>query len=449
MALALAVFATGTLLISYQRQIVESDDDIDSETKEVKAQLLLTGKQPEAVAWDLDPHMGWMVFDDQGRVLRTDPIVPEEAARPALGATGIISTGTLFRGWRVSAFQAAPNRTIVVGYEMTKVYGVLGDLVIAYTWSLPLVVIVVVVGSWWVTGRALAPFRALADSIEGIESENLECRVPEPRAKDEIHRLTVSFNALLVRIGRSFAQTKRFAADASHELRTPLTIMRGELELMVRDPEVAPAQQRKLASVQEEIARLDRITEQLLLLARFDAGQVRIEKSQLDFSLLVGEVCEHAELLTQAAGVTLATNIHPGLQVKGDAHHLRRLVLNLLDNACKYNESGGRVQCSITAEPGFAVLTIGNAGPGIPAEMRDRVFERFFRADASRPSTRGHGLGLALCKEIASFHGGTLTLGACGNGWTEFSVRLPTLSDEETRTGSTPHSRGTAERLSA
>lgn len=426
MAMALIAFAAGTLLNLYYKEVAEADDDIRSETKELKLQFQSPGKRPEEIAWELDPHMGWTVFDAAGRMLRTDPIITEAAARPALEAAGVVSTGIWLKGWRVNAFRAAPDRTVVVGYDMVKVHGVLAELVVAYAWSLPLVVVVVALGSWWATARALAPFRGLADAIEGIQSENLERRVSEPPARDEIQRLAASFNALLARLGRSFAQTKRFAADASHELRTPLTIMRGELELMLREPELAPVQQAKLASLQEEIARLDRITEQLLLLARFDAGQVRLEKPAMDFSRLVVETCEHAELLTQAATVSLDANIGPGVRIQGDAHHLRRLLLNLLDNACKHNEPGGRVTCSLTAETEWAVLMVGNTGPGIPTEMRDRLFERFFRADASRPNTRGHGLGLALCKEIVSLHGGTLRLGEDSRaGWSEFLVRLP------------------------
>jgi signal transduction histidine kinase len=426
MAVVLGAFAAGTLFNLYHRQVYEADDDIESETKELQVQFKEQTVAPEQVMWELDPHMGWVVFDSAGRLLRSDPIITEQAARPALGRREIVSTGGAVRGWRIRAFAVEPGRVVVVGYAMRKVYVVLTDLVLAYAWALPLAAVAMALGSWWVTGRALAPFRALADEFEGIQSEHLGRRVPEPMAKDEIRRLATSFNALLGRLARSFAQTRRFAADASHELRTPLTIMRGELELMLREPELSPAQQAKLASLQEEIGRLDRITEQLLMLARFEAGQIRIEPQRVDYSHLVAEACEQAELLAHAAGVKLSTDLAPGLHVTGDGHHLRRLLLNLLDNACKHNEPGGRVSCRLYAEGREVVLAIGNSGAGIPAELRERVFERFFRADASRTGARGHGLGLALSQEIAALHGGKLELGAASrSGWTEFLVRLP------------------------
>lgn len=427
MALALTALAGGTVYNLYRKQIKEADHDIDSETKEL--QVLLPKQRAEDIVWELDPYMGWTVFDDTGKLLRSDPLIPEEAARPALQRKGIISTGTWRKGWRVEAFPAGPGRTIVLGYDMIKVHGVLQDLVIAYALSLPLVVVVVAIGGWWATGRALAPFRKLAHTFEGIQSENLAQRVVEHPAKDEIQRLASSFNALLGRLEKSFIQTRRFAADASHELRTPLTIMRSEVEQILGQPDLPPGPQAALVSLQDEIARLDRITEQLLQLARFDAGQIVLNKTALHYSRLLEEACEDAELLASAARVTLDFDVEPDLRVVGDAHHLRRLFLNLLDNACKHNQPGGQVRCWLKQDNGYARLRVANTGPGIPAEVRRRVFERFFRADPSRPNTRGHGLGLALSWEIVELQGGQLTLAeASAPGWTEFEVRFPLAS---------------------
>ncbi len=432
MALALGALAGGTLVNLYRTQVWEADDDIASETKELEA--LLPGKKPEAIQWELDPHMGWTVFDGTGRMLRSDPIITEIAARPALSASGIVGTKGSGKGWRVKAIPVGPDRTIVVGYDMIKVYEVLNDLVFAYAWSLPLVVVVVVVGVWWATGRALKPIRELAGAFEEIQSDRLNRRVAEPPTKDEIERLATSFNSLLGRLEKSFTQTKRFAADASHELRTPLTIMRSEVEAIIGRPDYGPTTLSALISLQDEIARLDRIAEQLLQLARFDAGQIVLKQEAVDCSALVAEVCEDAELLADAAGVAMHVELEPNVTVAGEPLHLRRLFLNLLDNACKYNRPEGEVRCRLKLENGAAVLLVVNTGAGIPAEMRDRVFERFFRADPSRPNTRGHGLGLALCWEIVELHGGRLSLlPSSSPDETEFEVRLPNARRAEAR----------------
>lgn len=428
MALALGTLAGATLYNLYENQIRDADTDIESEYKELE--VLLPTNVAEKIQWQLDPHMGWVVFNASDQLLHDDPIVPAEAARAALGKQEVVTTGGLVQAWRVKSFPGGPGRTIVVGYDMVKVHGVLSDIVTAYTWSLPLVVIVAVAGSWWATTRALAPFRALADAIEGIQSEHLERqrRVPEPPAQDEIRRLAVSFNALLARFEKSFAQTKRFAADASHELRTPLTIMRSEVERALGQSSLPAAPTAALVSLQDEIARIDRITEQLLQLARFDAGQIALERTRVDFSALLSSACEDAELLASAAGVSLEVAMTPLLWVWGDPNHLRRLLLNLLDNACKHNRPGGRVHCSLRPDDGGVVFRIGNTGQGIPAAMRERVFERFFRAEVSRPGNRGHGLGLALCREIVGSHAGCLTLlNPAEEDWTEFEVRLPSV----------------------
>lgn len=423
MTCAVSALAIGTLVSLYRRQVVEADLDIISETKELEA--LLPGHFAETISWDLDPDMGWTVFDAAGRMLRHDAIIPEEAARPALGQKGIVRTGGLRHGWRVQAFPAGPERTVVVGYDMVKVYGVLADLVISYIWSLPLVVCVSALAAWWATQRAHAPIRELARAMKNIHSEHLKERVAEPPAQDDIRELTVIFNALLARLEKSFEQTKRFAADASHELRTPLTIMRGEIGFMLREPICSAEQQKTLLSLQEEIARLDRISEQLLQLARFDAGQINCEKTVVDFSRLVAEACEDAEVLASAEEIAVTSVIEPNVKILGDANHLRRLLLNLLDNACKYNLRKGRIRCALNLGVGSVVLKIANTGPGIPKEMHGHVFERFFRADSSRASGLGHGLGLALAKEIAALHNGSLILEGSDSEWTEFQVSFP------------------------
>jgi signal transduction histidine kinase len=428
MAFALGALATATLFNLYRKQIGDADREIVTESRELE--VLIPGNLPETIQWTLDPNMGWTVFDDTERMLRDDPVLTETAARQALSYEGIVSTKALGKTWRLRRFPAGPDRTIVVGYDMVKAQGAINDLMLAYAWSLPLVIIVVVAGSWWVTGRALAPFSDLTHAIEGIQFMHLERqqRVTVHPAKDEIQRLATSFNELLGRFEKSFAQTKRFAADASHELRTPLTIMKSEVERVLAQPDLPDGIAHTLVSLQDEIARLDRITEQLLQLARFDAGQIVLEKREVNYSELLAEACEDAELLALAANVTLEITLHSTLLGNADPNHLRRLFLNLLDNACKHNRPKGKVRCSLEKDEHVAVLRIGNTGPGIPAEMRRRVFERFFLADPSRPNARGHGLGLALCWEIVELHGGRLVLTEnCAPDWTEFVVLLPTM----------------------
>jgi signal transduction histidine kinase len=185
--------------------------------------------------------------------------------------------------------------------------------------------------------------------------------------------------------------------------------MQGELEALLTRTDITPAVESKLLSLQEEIARLNRITEHLLLLARFDTGRAAAIREPVDLSDLVREACEDAEMLASAHQVLLAVSVTPGVRVNGDPRQLRRVLLNLLDNACKFNVPGGLVRCSLERLGDAAHLTVANTGPGVVPEMRPRLFERFFRADPSR-ARAGHGLGLSLCREIIQAHGGQITL---------------------------------------
>jgi heavy metal sensor kinase len=288
------------------------------------------------------------------------------------------------------------------------------------------VLLVAGLGGWWIAGRALAPVHALTEAAEQVHAAKLDARVPVPAAADEIQRLALVLNEMFARLEGSFTQAQRFAADASHELRTPLTIMRGQVEQMLHTNGLSADQEAGLLSMQEEIHRLGRITEQLLLLARFDAGRVDLKLEQIDLSSLAREACEDAELLATVHEVNLTKQITPGVLVTGDKGQLRRVLLNLLHNATQYNFPGGSVVCMIEATPEGAVASVANTGPSIPAEQRERIFERFYRADPSRTERGGHGLGLSLCREIARAHGGSIVLKPdAQDGRVVFELTLP------------------------
>ncbi|MGC4016296.1 MAG: ATP-binding protein [Luteolibacter sp.] len=253
----------------------------------------------------------------------------------------------------------------------------------------------------------------------------MEKRLPAVEVDDEIGQLTGVINDMLDRLEKGLRQAERFASDASHELRTPLTIMKGEIDGLLARPDLPHGIEEKLVSQQEEISRLDRITERLLLLARFDAGAYVPARQQIDFSELVKEACEDMELLTSSRDLTMEVDIHPALHLQGDSILLRRVVLNLLDNAAKFNIPSGSLACRLEQEQGVARLTVSNTGPGIPDEEREKIFERFYRTDAARVRA-GYGLGLSLCREIVRAHGGDIRLENPPHGrLTNFIVTLP------------------------
>jgi heavy metal sensor kinase len=306
------------------------------------------------------------------------------------------------------------------------------DLAGAYAAALPVAALVAAWGVWWITRKALQPLREVAAAAEHIHAKALHQRLPQPRVQDEVGRLVQVLNHAFDRLERSFAQATRFSSDASHELKTPLTIMRGEIESALRAGGDHPASEALLDGLLAQTQRLSGIVEKLLLLSRADAGALTLRKEILDFSAMCHDLGEDAEILVTPKRITTAFEISPEVKVWADESHLRRVLLNLLDNAIKYNVKDGALLISLTKADALARFRIANTGPGIPEGQEDRIFERFYRADLSRSSdTGGSGLGLSLCREIVEAHGGQIWWERPRWGWTAFVVTLPFSKSED------------------
>jgi signal transduction histidine kinase len=332
---------------------------------------------------------------------------------------------------RLGVFTAG-DRSLVLAADLWPALDPVFDLLGAYLLALPFVLLVVAAGSWWMARRALQPIEDMTRAASSITASRLGERLPEPPADDEIGRHVRVLNEMFDRLQRSFEQSTRFSADASHELRTPLTIMRGQIEEALRTGQFAPEAERLLVELLDEAGGLQKIADNLLLLARFDIGKSPLRRAAFDFSALINEVCEDAELLASPRGIKTDAEVEPGVWIDGDPVMLRRVALNLIDNAVKYNREGGEVRLALNRRGRDAVLTLGNSGEGIPADRRAALFERFFRIDSDRNrTTGGSGLGLSLCREIVTAHGGRIELIRSGADWTEFGVSVPALDRAE------------------
>jgi signal transduction histidine kinase len=299
-------------------------------------------------------------------------------------------------------------------------------LVVADFTALPLAVLVAAFGVWWTTGKALKPLHDIADAAERIHAKALRTRIPNPPAHDEIERLVSVLNNTFDRLERSFAQATRFSSEASHELKTPLTIMRGEIESALSNDSIDPQNEKLLESLLQQTHRLSAIVENLLLLSRADAGALNLRKKAVDFSGLCQELAADAEILALRRNIDLSSTIENEVQIQADEWYLRRLLLNLLDNAIKYNIHSGRVEIHLTKSGYLASFQIANTGPEISEEHQIRIFERFYRTEASRASeVVGSGLGLSICREIVLAHQGQIWMERTRPGWTVFVVNLP------------------------
>jgi heavy metal sensor kinase len=337
-----------------------------------------------------------------------------------------IASGWVIYNDQLEAFReirGQPNSRIVIKKETGEL---IFDLTGAYAAALVVAVPVAALGVWWITRKALQPLQEVASAAEQINAKALNQRLPEASAQDEVGRLVQVLNHAFDRLERSFDQATRFSSDASHELKTPLTIMRGEIEAALKTELRDPGVEILLDGLLAETQRLCDIVEKLLLLSRADAGELTLATEILDFSSICRELVEDAQILAGPKTISIEFEIAPDVKVFGDELYLRRVLLNLLDNAIKYNIAGGLLSISLTTSHPTAQLRIANTGPGILKEDEQRVFERFYRGDPSHSSEiSGSGLGLSICREIVAAHGGQMGLEQSPPGLTAFTVSLP------------------------
>ncbi len=279
----------------------------------------------------------------------------------------------------------------------------------------------------FLTRRALQPIDTIAQAARQITAaDDLSRRIPYDGPPDEIGQLTHTFNETLGRLERLFNVQRRFVADVSHEMRTPLTIIQGNLDLMQRvgyDPEAMEA-------IQAESQRMSRLVDALLMLAKADAGRLTLSKTLVDLETLVREVFHQAQVLSRGEiEVVLGQIEHVSVLV--DCDRIKQLLLNLVSNALKYTDVGGRVILSITRTDGTAQVHVADTGIGIPAEDLPRIFDRFYRVDKARSRAMGGtGLGLAIARWIAEAHDGQLSVTSeVGKGST-FTLSLPLISEQ-------------------
>ena len=308
----------------------------------------------------------------------------------------------------------------------------LASLRLALLLMAPLAVALSAASGYWLAGRALAPLDQVTSLARDLEASQLSRQLPVPKARDEIGKLVETFNQMIARLEASFEAMKRFTADASHELRGPLATMRGAIDVALSRPREPEEYRRALASVGEDVDRLRSIAEDLLMLARADSGRVQVERHPVRLDVVAAELAESFDAAAHREGTVLAVCCAAPVVVLGDERWLRQLIFNLLDNALKFSAPGSqdgpaRVAIEVTQDKGLAWLEVTNSGPGIPTEALDHIFERFYRADGSRPyrGAEGFGLGLAIASWIVEAHGGTIAARNLPEGGAAVSVSFP------------------------
>jgi heavy metal sensor kinase len=315
-----------------------------------------------------------------------------------------------------------------VGLSMENMLRTRRRFLLAMAAVLPVGLLLAGGGGWALAQRALKPVDQMTQTAQRIRGSHLDQRLQVSGSGDELDRLATTLNDMLDRLKAVIHQMRQFSADASHELQTPLTVLKGEMEVALRSPRSPEEYQRVLTSGLEEVDRLDQLVAGLLLLARADAGVLRLDPQPVDLSALVGDVGDLMRALADGRGIDLQLAPVEPVFVNGDREHLRRLILNLVDNAVKYTPSGGQVTISLHSDADWAVLKVVDTGIGIADDQRQMIFDRFHRATDTRShDVRGVGLGLSIARSIAAAHGGRIEVQSRPGHGSRFTVRLPLL----------------------
>lgn len=385
------------------------------------------------------PQQAMMIFDDRGQLLATHPgeedlqiQLPDRTTIPDAD----VSLYTIANGSnnhriavrRVTIPPAGTPYIILASQPLKPVEDELESLREILYFAAPAVLLLAGFGGWFLARQGLAPVTAMARSARQIGAGSLDQQLPIVNPRDELGQLATTFNDLLGRLNAAFEEQRRFMADASHELRNPLSVMSTAAGVTLKKEHRAEDEYREaLGIIAEQTRRLSRIVNDMFMLARADAGQYPLRKRTMYLDDLLEEVARAGAVLASDRKATVQLTNLPEAVFHGDEDLLRQMLLNLVDNAVKFTPSDGAVTLSLERREDEYLLSVIDAGPGIPPEARRHIFERFYRADRvrTRAEDGGAGLGLSIARWIARAHDGDIELENSNGTGTTFIVRLP------------------------
>lgn len=422
------------MMTLYYFQISEMDDTLAKEASEMVWDLKNfrdTPKDPrqplreEFIPIQLRERY-LMVEGPEGQVVYHSPNLHGTRLVSKIGKAGTVK---LFgETCVVGAWKEGPY-LVRIGARINMVERFMKDLGIGFAAGLPVVGLVVFFGGMLLGRRTVAPLAELSAAAERISANNPEERLPVPATRDEIARLTEVLNRSFDRLQSSYKVAVRFSADASHQLKTPVAILRAGLDHLSTVTDLSEAQANEVAILLQQTRRLTSLIEDLLLLARADAGRMNIERETIDLKALVLAAGEDLAAIIAEKGIVMEEMLVEALPVHADKRLVSMALLNLVENAAKYTPMGGSIRISGRLNGDHAVVRIANTGLVLSEDDRIHIFERFRRGSDIGGKVRGHGLGLNIARELIRAHGGDVRLNTSEAGWIEFELRLPTANN--------------------
>lgn len=447
MAMGLGLIGTLVLFLARYHMLRHYDEPLMSRSRAI---LAILAEEEEGEGSALSPrqeeqlnHMGKVIiterFGELERVIYHSPelpadhlgfwIKPPSKVIPTSPEFQILDTGGI--QWRVHLvpfdLRIGEKGVIRIIEDLGDLHSMLRRLLIDFTSLAIIGILVSFAGGYWIVGRALAPVVGIIEKAKEIEASSLDQRIPNQGLEGETGVLAATLNKMFARLETSFDAMKRFTADASHELRSPLATVRNTIDVTLEQPRTPVEYQAAMQSMGEEVDRIRTIVEDLLFLARADASRVVMKLAPIGFDRIVEAQLEAHLFAAQEREITLTmVGLLPD-EIQGDERWLHQVVSNLLDNALKYTPVGGAVSVDMRRQNGMLQLLVHDSGPGIPEEDLTRIFDRFFRSDASRSQAKvqGVGLGLAIAAWVVKEHGGSISASNRPEGGTTFKVEFP------------------------
>jgi len=380
------------------------------------------------------------IFDNQGRYVASSKTISQSVQLPLKILGPVLTARSHFDYVRAEIPEGKSDRLraltipvmvngqvayiVQVGTPLSSLSSALRELKIILFLLLPISIVLSGTAGALLAKITLQPVKRIINTIHQITAENLRMRIAVPASKDEIRRLADTFNEMLERLEQAFTSQQRFFEDLSHELKTPLAVLKGELEVTLKRMRSTREYEATLTSSLEEINRIIRVVEDLLMLARFDNNLAILETSRLDIKGLVGEAAESIRILARQKNIEIRLSGRAGVIVHGDKEKLRRLFLNLLENAVKYSQPGGIVSVQVEEVKPWAQISVADTGRGIPEDEIPNIFERFYRLEKSR-SPGGFGLGLSIARSIVEAHKGKIEVKSSVGKGSTFIASLP------------------------
>jgi heavy metal sensor kinase len=374
------------------------------------------------------------LWDSQGRrVLPREhhaPDFPWPASLRAPAAdrfSDIDYNGRLFR----LLVHPSPPYMVLVGGQLEDNRNMMSHFTTGLAWASPAMLVLCALAGYFLNRRALHPVDQITGTLRSISIGNLSQRLPVANTRDELQRLAETCNEMLARLEDAVERINRFTADASHELRSPTALIRTVAEYALRNPKIDPESKEAFEEILAESVETSQLLEDMLTLARADAGYGTTVFEAVDLSQLVEDASARHRPLAEAKQQTVTVRTSGPAWISGDRSSLRRLVLILLDNAVKYTPAKGTIAVGLMATPSEAVLTVRDSGIGISEELLPHIFDRFVRADPSRGEVNGTGLGLAIAKWIAGAHHAKLSVQSREREGSVFRVEFGLLGNAE------------------